>query len=75
MGVLKVIHWFTDVSARVQGSNKQTASKSCALSLVRQLFHLGVIEGYTGEKKKKTEDEVCFAQEFQQGHKELIFCL
>ena len=26
--------------------------------MVRQLFHLGVIEAYTGVKKKKTNDEV-----------------
>ena len=31
------------INAREAGSNKQTASKSCAMSLVRQLFHLGVI--------------------------------
>ncbi|XP_065223223.1 dosage compensation regulator isoform X2 [Planococcus citri] len=41
------------IHARETGSNKQTASKSCALSLVRQLFHLGVIEAYTGQTKKK----------------------
>ena len=32
------------MSAREAGLNKRSASKSCALSLVRQLFHLGVIE-------------------------------
>ncbi|XP_076436287.1 ATP-dependent RNA helicase A-like isoform X2 [Babylonia areolata] len=45
------------IHAREHGSNKQTASKSCALSLVRQLFHLGVVEAYTGEKKKKKDSE------------------
>ena len=30
------------------------ASKSCALSLVRQLFHLNVIEANTGVQKKKS---------------------
>lgn len=39
------------ITARETGSNKQTASKSCALSLVRQLFHLGVIEAFTGTLK------------------------
>jgi ATP-dependent RNA helicase A len=34
------------------------ASKSCALSLVRQLFHYGVIEAYTGERKKKEAPKV-----------------
>ena len=48
----------TDVTAKEHGSNKQVASKNCALSLVRQLFHLGVIEAYTGERKKKKEEEV-----------------
>ena len=34
------------------------ASKSCALSLVRQLYHMGVIEAYTGQTKKKDQDKV-----------------
>ena len=46
------------MSAREHGSNKQVASKNCALSLLRQLFHLGEVEAYTGEKKKKKESEV-----------------
>ncbi|XP_050427766.1 dosage compensation regulator [Adelges cooleyi] len=41
-----------NVTARESGSNKQSASKSCALSLVRQLYHLGVIEAFTGTLKK-----------------------
>lgn len=36
------------ITGRESGSNKQTASKSCALSLVRQLYHLGVIEAFSG---------------------------
>ena len=43
------------------GSNKQTASKACALSLVRQLFHLQVIEPFTGIKKKNKDEEVSIA--------------
>lgn len=39
--------------ARDGGSNKQTASKSCALSMIRQLFHLGVIEAFSGTLKKQ----------------------
>lgn len=47
------------VTGRETGSNKQTASKSCALSLVRQLFHLGVIEAFTGTlKKERTGNEM-----------------
>lgn len=46
------------ILAKEQGSNKQMASKSCALSLVRQLYHLGVIEAYTGVAKKKTESKL-----------------
>lgn len=42
---------------RESGSNKQSASKSCALSLVRQLFHLGVIDAFTGSLKKNKEAE------------------
>ncbi|XP_039928969.1 ATP-dependent RNA helicase A isoform X1 [Hirundo rustica] len=37
------------------GSNKKLAAQSCALSLVRQLYHLGVIEPYSGQAKKKGE--------------------
>ncbi len=46
-----------DVAAREAGSNKQSASKSCALSLVRQLFHLGVIEAFSGTLKKNRDVE------------------
>lgn len=41
-----------NVTGRETASNKQTASKSCALSLVRQLYHLGVIEPFSGTLKK-----------------------
>ncbi|CAH8484978.1 unnamed protein product [Heterobilharzia americana] len=44
--------------AREAGSNKQLASRACCLSLVRQLFHAGEIEPYTGEKRKKKHTEV-----------------
>lgn len=48
-----------NVTGRETGSNKQSASKSCALSIVRQLFHLGVIEAFSGTLKKvKTEDKL-----------------
>ena len=43
--------------AREASSNKQQASKSCALSLVRQLYHLGVIEAYSGTLKKNKDIE------------------
>lgn len=47
------------IYGRDTGSNKQTASKSCALSMVRQLFHLGVIEAFSGSlKKAKSGDEM-----------------
>lgn len=41
------------ITGRESGSNKQSASKSCALSLVRQLFHLGVIEAFSGSLKTR----------------------
>jgi len=47
-----------DVSAREHGSNKMIASKSCALSLVRQLFHFNIIEAFSGVRKKKKDSEV-----------------
>lgn len=40
------------IYGRDTGSNKQSASKSCALSIVRQLYHLGVIEAFSGTLKK-----------------------
>lgn len=47
-----------NITGRETGSNKQSASKSCALSLIRQLFHLGVIEAFSGTlKKSKVEDK------------------
>ena len=41
-----------EVVGRETASNKASASKSCALSIVRQLFHLGVIEAFSGTLKK-----------------------
>lgn len=41
------------ITGRETGSNKQTASKSCALSIVRQLFHLGVVDAFQGTLKTK----------------------
>ncbi|RZF44519.1 hypothetical protein LSTR_LSTR002292 [Laodelphax striatellus] len=46
------------IVGRESGSNKQQASKSCALSIVRQLYHLGVIEAYQGTLKKKDTEQV-----------------
>lgn len=48
-----------NLTGRESGSNKQSASKSCALSIVRQLYHLGVIEAFSGTlKKEKTGNEM-----------------
>ncbi|KAK6112877.1 Helicase conserved C-terminal domain family protein [Brugia pahangi] len=41
-------------SARAEGSTKKTAEATCALSLMRQLFHNQLVGAYTGQKKKKT---------------------
>ncbi|XP_053619357.1 dosage compensation regulator isoform X2 [Plodia interpunctella] len=46
-----------NITGRESASNKQTASKSCALSLVRQLYHLGVIEAFSGTLKKDRSAE------------------
>ncbi|KAK0088841.1 hypothetical protein PV325_010438 [Microctonus aethiopoides] len=46
-----------NISGHETGSNKQTASKSCALSIVRQLYHLGVIEAFNGTLKKVKDAE------------------
>lgn len=59
------------ITGRETGSNKQTASKSCALSIVRQLYHLGVIEAFSGTLKKASTEqikpyEVAISPELQQ---------
>lgn len=41
------------ITGRETGSTKQVASKSCALSIVRQLFHLGVVDAFQGTLKTK----------------------
>ncbi|XP_020278260.1 dosage compensation regulator isoform X2 [Pseudomyrmex gracilis] len=47
------------VTGRETGSNKRVASRSCALSIVRQLYHLGVLEAFNGTlKKNKTSDQI-----------------
>jgi len=49
----------TDVCARELGSNKQLASRACALSLMRQLYHFGVIgEFKIVSSKRKTANLV-----------------
>ncbi|XP_058034244.1 ATP-dependent RNA helicase A isoform X2 [Ahaetulla prasina] len=46
------------IFAREHGSNKKLAAQSCALSLVRQLYHLSIIEAYSGQTKKKEGESV-----------------
>ncbi|XP_021562871.1 ATP-dependent RNA helicase A [Carlito syrichta] len=46
------------IFAREHGSNKKLAAQSCALSLVRQLYHLGVVEAYSGLTKKKEGETI-----------------
>uniref|UniRef100_A0A1B0G4U5 DRBM domain-containing protein n=1 Tax=Glossina morsitans morsitans TaxID=37546 RepID=A0A1B0G4U5_GLOMM len=41
------------VCAHGSGANKLSASKSCALSMVHQLYDMGIIEAYTSPIKKK----------------------
>ena len=50
--------FFADINARETGSNKQAASKSCALSLVRQLYHLNIIEPFSGTLKKTAVESI-----------------
>uniref|UniRef100_A0A8K9UAZ0 RNA helicase n=1 Tax=Oncorhynchus mykiss TaxID=8022 RepID=A0A8K9UAZ0_ONCMY len=50
------------IIAREHGSNKKLAAQSSALSIVRQLYHLGVIEPHTDMTKKK-EGEILEAFE------------
>ncbi|XP_056387863.1 ATP-dependent RNA helicase A isoform X2 [Hyla sarda] len=46
------------IHAREHGSNKRLAAQSCALSLVRQLYHLSVIEPYSGQTRKKEGESI-----------------
>lgn len=59
-------HWFDlDIKSKELASTKKQAAQKVALSLVRQLFHLGAIEaatpGQQGAKKLKS-DEVKWLQ-------------
>jgi ATP-dependent RNA helicase A len=45
-----------DISARETASNKTSAARCCALSLVRQLFHLNVIPANKGAAALKKKD-------------------
>ena len=49
---------FLDVTGRGVGLNKQTASKNCALFLVRELYHLGVIEAFSENSKTNKETNI-----------------
>ena len=52
--------FYLAITGRESGSNKKLAAQSCALSVVRQLFHLGAIEaalpGQLQPKKQKTDE-------------------
>ncbi|XP_056266450.1 LOW QUALITY PROTEIN: ATP-dependent RNA helicase A [Pseudoliparis swirei] len=41
------------VTAREHGSTKKLAAQSCSLSLVRQLFHLQVLEAFSGTTRRR----------------------
>lgn len=56
--LISVLVILVGIFAREHGSNKKLAAQSCALSLVRQLYHLGVIEAYSGLTKKKEGERV-----------------
>ncbi|VDO11988.1 unnamed protein product [Rodentolepis nana] len=45
-----------ELYARENGSTKVLASRACCLSLVRQLYHFGEIEAFSGDRKKKKVD-------------------
>ena len=54
--------FFSAISARENASTKKQAAQNTSLSLVRQLFHMGVLEaaepGQINPKKKKTDEVV-----------------
>jgi hypothetical protein len=55
---------FLDVKSKELASTKKQAAQKVALSLVRQLFHLGAIEAAEPgqlQAKKLKSDEVCIA--------------
>lgn len=65
------------ITGRETGSNKQSASKSCALSLVRQLYHFGVIEPFSGTLRVKETNQmkpydVNVSPELMQGVKDVL---
>ncbi|KAK3930801.1 Dosage compensation regulator [Frankliniella fusca] len=68
------------ITGRETGSNKQSASKSCALSLVRQLYHFGVIEPFSGTLRVKETNQmkpydVNVAPDLMQGVKDVLTAL
>ncbi|VDM65666.1 unnamed protein product [Strongylus vulgaris] len=42
------------LSGRGQGSSKKVAESICSMGIVRQLFHLGILAEFKGERKKTT---------------------
>ncbi|KAL6729780.1 hypothetical protein Aduo_000805 [Ancylostoma duodenale] len=42
------------ISGRGQGSSKKVAEAGCSMGIVRQLFHLGILAEFKGERKKTT---------------------
>ena len=52
---MKPVLIILEIYARETGLNKATASKACALSLVRQLYHAKVIGPFSTTKKNSSE--------------------
>lgn len=55
-------NFFVDITGNGQGSSKKIAQNTCCLSIVRQLFHMGII-GPSGTKigsQKPNANKVCF---------------
>ncbi|VDL74592.1 unnamed protein product [Nippostrongylus brasiliensis] len=42
------------VHGRGQGSSKKVAESGCSMGIVRQLFHLGILAAFKGERRKTT---------------------
>ena len=56
--------FFSAISAREHASTKKQAAQNTSLSLVRQLFHMGVLEaaepGQVQPKKRKTDEVMTY---------------
>lgn len=53
---------FTDLVGKGTGSNKKVSEAACAMNIVRQMFHLNIMQSYSGPIKKSKVSTVSFSE-------------